>query len=180
MFLHEVNSTLLDTIVVTKQLLCVIFNHGRGQPLIEGSTHRLSTLMQEVPVLIESAELIVTLLILIQITQMSLHDVSTSLQRLFSSCHGIRADNISSHDTSILQDSSTHLAHTTLSSKFQGSTTDALCNATISTSQEEVSHKWETLPCNLRPTIDVTHLLIFESRSSIRTQFTLKEHLIRT
>ena len=180
MFLHEVNSTLLDTIVVTKQLLCVVLHHGRGQPLIEGSTNRLSTLMQEVPVLIESAKLIVTLLILIQITQMSLHDVSTSLQRLFCSSHGIRADNIASHDTSILQDSSTHLSHATLSSKFQGSTTDALCNATISTSQEEVSHKWETLPCNLRPAIDVTHLLVFKSRSSIRTQFTLQEHLIRT
>ena len=180
MFLHKVDSTLLDTIVVTKQLLCVVLHHGRGKPLIESSTHRLTTFMQKISVFIESAKLVVTIFVLIQITQMSLHDVSTSLQRLLSSCHRIRADNIASHDTSVLQDGSTHLAHATFSSKLQCPTTYALCNATIAASQEEVSHKWETLPCNLRPAIDVTHLLIFESRSSIRTQFTLQEHLIRT
>ena len=180
MFFHEVDSTLLDTIVVTKQLLCVVLHHGRGQTFIKSSTHRLATLMQKISVLIESAKLIVTLLILIQITKMSLHDVSTSLQRLLSSSHRIRADYIASHDTSILQDGSTHLAHATLSSNFQGSTTDALGNTTITASQEEVSHKWERLPCNLCPAIDVTHLLVFESRSSIRTKFTLQKHLIRT
>ena len=180
MFLHEVDSTLLDTIVVTKQLLCVVLHHSRGQTLIKSSTHRLATFMQEISVFIESAKLIVTLLILIQITKMSLHDVSTSLQRLLCSCHSIRTDYIASHDTSILQDGSTHLAHTTLSGNLQRSTTDALGNATIAASQEEVSHKWKRLPCNLRPAIDVTHLLVFKSRSSIRTQFTLQEHLIRT
>ena len=180
MFLHKVDSTLLDTIVVTEEFFSIVLYHGRGHTLIESSTNRLTTLMQEISVLIESTELIVTLLILIQITQMSLHDVSSSLQRLLSSSHRIRADYIASHDTSILQDCRTHLAHTTLGSKLQCSTTDALCNATIAASQEEVSHKRETLPCNLCPAIDVTHLLIFESRSSIRTQFTLQEHLIRT
>ena len=180
MFFHEVGCTLLDTIVVTKQLLGVVLHHGRGQTFIESSTHRLATLMQKVSVLIECTELIITLLILIQITKMSLHDVSTSLQCLLSSSHRIRTDYIACHDTSILQDSSTHLSHSTFSSKFQGSTTDALGNTTIAASHEEVSHKWETLPCNLRPAIDVTHLLIFESRSSIRTKFTLQEHLIRT
>ena len=180
MFLHEVDSTLLDTIVVTEEFFSIVLYHSRGHTLIESSTNRLTTLMQEISVLIESTELIIALLILIQITQMSLHDVSTSLQRLFCSSHRIRADNIASHDTSILQYSSTHFAHATLSCKLQGSTTDALGNATITASQEKVSHKWETLPCNFRPTIDVTHLLVFESRSSIRTQFTLQEHLIRT
>ena len=180
MFLHKVDSTLLDTIVVTEKFFCIVLYHSRGHTLIESSTNRLTTLMQKISILIESTKLIITLLILIQITKMSLHDVSTSLQRLLSSSHRIRADNIASHDTGILQDSSTHLAHATFSSKFQGSTTDALGNTTITTSQEKVSHKWETLPCNLRPAIDVTHLLIFESRSSIRTQFTLQEHLIRT
>ena len=143
MLFHSSDSTLLDTIVVTKQLLGVVLHHGRGQTLIESSTHRLATLMQEVSVFIESTELVIALLILIQITQMSLHDVRSSLQRLFCSCHRIRTDNITSHDTSILQDGSTHLAHTTLSSNLQGSTTDSLGNATIAASQEEVSHKWE-------------------------------------
>ena len=46
MFLHEVNGTILDTIVVTKQFLCIVLNHGRGQTLIECSTNGLSTLMQ--------------------------------------------------------------------------------------------------------------------------------------
>ena len=178
MLFHSSDSTLLDTIVVTKQLLGVVLHHGRGQTLIESSTHRLATLIQEVSVFIESTELIITLLILIQITQMSLHDVCTSLQCLFCSSHRIRTNNIASHDTSILQYSSTHLSHSTLSSILQRSTTDSLGNATISASQEEVSHKWKRLPSNLRPTIDVTHLLVFKSRSSIRTQFTLQEHLI--
>ena len=142
MFLHEVDSTLLDTIVVTEEFFCIVLYHGRSHTLIESSTNRLTTLMQEISVFIESTELIVTLLILIQITKMSLHDVSTSLQRLFCSSHSIRADYIASHDTSILQDGSTHLAHATFSSKLQGSTTDSLGNATITTSQEEVSHKW--------------------------------------
>ena len=111
---------------------------------------------------------------------MSLHDVCSSLQRLLCSSHRIRADNIASHDTSVLQDCSTHLAHATLSCKLQGSTTDALGNGTIATCQEEVCHKRKRLSCNLRPAIDVTHLLVFKSRSSIRTKFTLQEHLIRT
>ena len=180
MLFHRSDSTLLDTIVVTEEFFCIVLYHSRGHTLIECSTNRLTTLMQKISILIESAKLIITLLILIQITKMSLHDVSSSLHRLLSSSHRIRADYIASHDTSILQDGSTHLAHATFSSKFQGYTTDAIGNATITASQEKVSHKWETLPCNLRPTIDVTHLLVFESRSSIRTQFTLQENLIRT
>ena len=180
MFLHEVDCTLLDTIVVTEEFFSIVLYHSRGHTLIESSTNRLATFMQEISVFIESTKLIVTLLILIQITKMSLHDVSTSLQCLLSSCHRIRADNITSHNASILQDGSTHLSRATLSCKLQCSTTDALCNATIAASKEKVSHKWETLSCNFRPTIDVTHLLVFKSRSSIRTKFTFQEHLIRT
>ena len=180
MFFHEVDSTLLDTIVVTKQLLGVVLHHGRGQTLIESSTHRLATLMQKISVLIECTELIIALLILIQITQMSLHDVCSSLQCLFCSSHRIRANYITSHDASILQDGSTHLAHTTPRGVLQSPAAYCFSNTTIAASQEEVSHKWETLPCNLRPAIDVTHLLVFKSRSSIRTKFTLQEHLIRT